>query len=325
MKKFVLQWHIIHKCNLRCKHCYQEDYNKELSEKELIKIFNDFKEFITIKKYKGHINFTGGEPILSKHLYTLLNLCEQNNITFGILTNGTLLTKEIVEKLSNYKNLSFIQVSIDGNKKIHDDIRGIGNFDKTLKSLKLLRKYKIQTMVSFTCNKNNYKTLKEVIRIMRRNKVDRFWCDRLIPFGSNTEEILTTSEYMEVVKLITKESKRKIPFNKTIIHTNRSLQWCFGSNEYYKCSAGISLLTVLADATLLPCRRLPLELGNLKSDSMINLYNKSKIIKDLLKEEIPKECNNCLKKNKCRGGAKCLTYALNNTYKKKDVNCPINN
>ena len=30
MQKFVLQWHITHKCNLRCKHCYQEDYSCDL-------------------------------------------------------------------------------------------------------------------------------------------------------------------------------------------------------------------------------------------------------------------------------------------------------
>ena len=26
-KDFTLQWHITHRCNLRCKHCYQDDYS----------------------------------------------------------------------------------------------------------------------------------------------------------------------------------------------------------------------------------------------------------------------------------------------------------
>ena len=36
--------------------------------------------------------------------------------------------------------LSFVQVSIDGNKKTHEEIRGNGTFDKSMKCLKLLKK-----------------------------------------------------------------------------------------------------------------------------------------------------------------------------------------
>ena len=38
-KKHVLQWHITHECNLRCSHCYQEDYSAEKSYPELEMIF----------------------------------------------------------------------------------------------------------------------------------------------------------------------------------------------------------------------------------------------------------------------------------------------
>ena len=34
---------------------------------------------------------------------------------------------------------------------------------------------------------------------MRKNRVDRFWTDRLIPFGSNTEDILSNEEFKEML------------------------------------------------------------------------------------------------------------------------------
>lgn len=37
-KKFVFQWHITHRCNLRCKHCYQEDYSEDLEPDNLEKL-----------------------------------------------------------------------------------------------------------------------------------------------------------------------------------------------------------------------------------------------------------------------------------------------
>lgn len=209
MKKFVLQWHLTHKCNLRCKHCYQEDYTKDLAYEDLEKIFFDFLNFCKKKKVKGHINFTGGEPFLCKDIFHMFDLCETNEISFGILTNGTLITEEIVERLCSFHFLSFVQVSIDGIEKTHDKIRGNGNFKKVLNTCKLLQKYNIQTMVSFTSHKLNYKELSDVIHIVKKNKINRFWTDRLIPIDHekdiNDSMILSTSEFQEFNQILVKE------------------------------------------------------------------------------------------------------------------------
>ena len=323
MEKFVLQWHITHKCNLRCKHCYQDDYKNELSYENLKYFFTQFLDFLNEKKFYGHINFTGGEPFLSPYLFDLLDLCQENNISFGILTNGTLLDDNLCDKLSHYSKLSFIQVSIDGDEKIHDEIRGKGNYKLSFENLKKLRKRKIKTMISFTCHKENYMFVEDTIKNAIKNKVDIFWVDRLIPFGSNTEKIFDKDEFKSVLDILSKYSNKKNIFSKTEIRTNRALQWYCNNGSYYVCSAGKNLLALLADGTILPCRRLPIELGNLLNNNLINLYNNSKIIKDLKKNDIPKECKTCLKANLCEGGLKCLSYSLYGDYNKKDKDCFI--
>lgn len=324
-EKFIVQWHITHKCNLRCTHCYQEDYNKDLSLTEMVNIFTKIKEFIQANNYKCHINFTGGEPFLSKNIWQILNLAEKEGYTFGILTNGTIMNNYILNRLSDYKGLSFIQISLDGTKETHNKIRGNGTYEKALKTLRILARNKINTMVSFTCHKDNLKDLKKVIKVCKRNKVDIFWSDRLIPTANenseiNKERLLTTKQFKEYTETLAKEKIKaeRNPLCKTEVRVNRALQFISSFGDCYECSAGKRLIAILADGTLLPCRRLPIELGKIDKDTNIQ----SMLDKDYINiQEIPNDCKNCELKMNCRGGAKCLTYATTGTVNNKDINC----
>lgn len=321
MKKHVLQWHITHKCNLRCSHCYQDDYSKELSLSQAENIFEQYLSYLKAKDYTGHINITGGEPLVYPYLFEVLDLFEKNNMRFGLLTNGLLLDDQIVLRLSQYKNLHFVQLSLDGVKETHERIRGTHTFDKTLAAAHLLKKYHITSMVSFTAHKGNYKELKDVIKTVKRHKIDRFFTDRLIPIETD-EEIMSTDEFYEYVKVLTSEAKKakKSPFTRTQIHTHRALQFCTGdSHQIYYCSAGVQLLTILANGDLVPCRRMPVVLGNVLKEPMLDLCEKSDFIKEITK--IPTECYKCYKAHYCKGGLRCLTYAVTGDLSKRDINC----
>ena len=320
-KKHILQWHILHRCNLRCTHCYQEERSSERSFAELEALFRQYMAFCDEYGYRGHINVTGGEPLLSEHLFPLLSLFEGSGVTFGLLTNGTLIDEAAAERLSEYSRLSFVQVSIDGTRATHDSVRGKGSFDKAFEGLRLLRKAGIQTMAAFTCHKRNYRELGDVIKLVRKNRIDRFWADRLIPIGGNSEDILTDEQFRETLRVLTREHDRRKVFSHTDVHLNRSLQFLEGGSCYYSCAAGTSLLTLLADGTLLPCRRLPIPLGNCFERDMLTLYRESPLIEELRRGDIPEACKPCPKAHLCRGGAKCLTYAVTGELNAKDINC----
>ena len=321
IQKHVLQWHILHRCNLHCTHCYQEDHVKELPFSALESLLHQYLAFCSACHFKGHINITGGEPLLSEHLFPLLDLLEESRTTFGLLSNGTCITGENASKLAKYSCLRFVQVSIDGTRETHDSIRGKGSFDRTCEGLQHLRRAGIQTMAAFTCHQRNYHELRDVIRLMRRQKIDRFWADRLVPIGGSQEMILTDAQFREVLKVMTKEHNRKTFFSHTDVHLNRAMQFLEGGNCYYHCAAGTTLLTLLADGTLLPCRRLPIPIGNCLETDMLTLYRNSPLIAKLQTEQIPENCMNCPKAHMCRGGAKCLTYAVTGKLIEKDINC----
>ena len=127
---------ITRKCNLKCKHCFNDAGNldsEELTTAELFRLINQMRESGTF-----FLTIGGGEPLLREDLFEVIKYARENFIAVSIVTNGLLLNEEIVKKL-NTLNLDTITVSIDGLEKNHDQIRGEGSFKKAINKIKILR------------------------------------------------------------------------------------------------------------------------------------------------------------------------------------------
>lgn len=326
--QFVVQWHIGEMCNLRCLHCYQEDHKPvQLSYEQLYDILEQYRQLLQKLNVRGHINLTGGEPLCSPHFYKLLEEFKKDSelYSFSILTNGTLITEEVAKKISSY-NPEYVQVSLEGGRKTNDYIRGKGVYSKVAKAVKYLKKYGIYTSISFTATKLNYKEFPKVVRFARRHKVDNVWSDRYIPLGDDKELDLQmtreeTSEYLQIMA----EERRwlKMKKSKTNVAMYRALQFQMTNDYAYRCTAGDSLLTVMENGDLVPCRRMPIVVGNLLTENMYDLYENSDILKSLREDTTPDDCKACEHSHFCKGGLKCLTYALYGDLNHKDVGCNI--
>ncbi len=329
MRTFYLQWHISEACNLKCKHCYQEDHKPvQLDFDTLLSFLNQYRELLSELKIKGHINLTGGEPLCSPYLFKLLDEFKKDSdiYSFSILTNGTLLTKELAEKISEY-NPEYIQVSLEGGKRTNDFVRGEGVYKKVGEAIKLLKKNKIFTSISFTATKINYKEFPLVVKYAEKLGVDNVWSDRFIPLGTDYDKefIMNVEETQEYLDIMAKERVRLIKkHSNTHVSMNRALQFTRTQNYAYHCNAGRELLTIMENGDLVPCRRMPIVVGNLLKDNMYHLYKTNKVLKDLQKSEVPQICTKkCDESQNCRGGLKCLSYALTGSYKNQDPGCNI--
>lgn len=138
------------KCNLRCGMCWWWGENgiafKYTSSKEDI-IYNEltFKEISSLLEqariWKSSVGFIGGEIFVRKDMIDLLAFAQNLGIRTGIVTNGTLINQRIAEALSQMDNLE-ITISIDGTKEIHNKIRGIGAYEKSIQAINKIGKYK---------------------------------------------------------------------------------------------------------------------------------------------------------------------------------------
>ena len=326
VKQFVLQWHISEVCNLRCLHCYQEKHKPvALSYDKLLLILDQYRELLKKLKLKGHVNLTGGEPLCSPHFFKILDEFKKDKdlYSFSILTNGTLITEDIAKRIKEY-NPEYVQVSLEGGKRVNDFIRGKGVYKKVAKAVKILKKYNIYVSLSFTATKINYKDFPKVVKFAEKYGVDTVWSDRYIPLN-NDDDIdlqMTKEETSEYLKIMAEERIRlKFKHSKTNVAMYRALQFQMTNDYPYTCTAGRSLLTVMENGDLVPCRRMPIVVGNLLEDNMLKLFKNSKIIKDLQKDTTPDDCKGCEHVSKCSGGLKCLTYAIYKDLNHKDIGC----
>ena len=240
-------------------------------------------------------------------------------MTFGILTNGTVIDRRVAERLSFY-HPSFVQVSLDGCREMHDAIRGAGNFDRAVEGLNNLRAHGITTMVSFTAQRENLGELKKLSRFCSEIGVDKLWFDRVVIPAEEDERGLTLdlTEYDRLLRDAARLSRRDR------VSCDRALQFLYAKDkQIYRCEAGRRLLVILADGSVMPCRRIPLIAANLKENTLLEIYRDSQVFRDIRDTVLPGQCAGCEYAESCHGGAKCIAYAKTNRYDIADPDCPL--
>jgi radical SAM protein with 4Fe4S-binding SPASM domain len=335
-RRLLLQWHVTERCNLRCSHCYQDSYSaRELSFPEQTGVIGQFEELLHVigeetggNRVRGHITVSGGEPFVRDDFLDLLETFHEKKrlFSFAILTNGTFIDDQMARRLKKL-NPGFIQVSLEGTRTTHDRIRGNGNHRRTLTSIKNLVRHGVRTFVSFTAFRSNFREFGEVAESTRRLGVSRVWADRLIPRGSASgmaSEILTPEETMEFFTIMARASSRgRIRgIAGSPVTMKRALQFLTAGGEPYHCTAGDSLLTLQPNGDVYPCRRMPIRVGNLKETPLADIYRRSDLLRSLRNRDgVSKGCQGCFYAGLCRGGLKCLSYAVTGDPFTRDPGC----
>jgi radical SAM protein with 4Fe4S-binding SPASM domain len=332
--RLLLQWHLTDRCNLRCAHCYQDDYRDNGNGMAgWLPVLEQFRNFLSEASphIKGHITLTGGEPFAHPEFLTLLEHIaalrdEFNEFTFAILCNGTLIDDAIARQLAAWAP-RFVQVSIEGTPATHDALRGTGNHAAVVAGVKRLVTSGVRTMLAFTAHRDNFREFPEVAKLGRRLKVTRVWADRLIPQGQGGAlrglSVDETQEFLELMRQTKLKSESRLAnrFGKgTEIALHRALQFLAGGPAYH-CTAGDTLITVMPDGTLYPCRRMPINAGNLHQTPLSTLYN-SALFRQLRDPAlVASGCEKCTYERLCRGGLRCLSYAVEGSLSVADPGC----
>ena len=138
-------------CNFACDYCFQGDhgdYNK-FAAKMSLDTARQVARWIErrldeVQPKKFHLTLFGGEPLLNLPVgYYLAErchaLCGERGITqsVSIITNGLLLTPEVVERLKPY-GLIGVKITLDGDRDTHNRMRPLrgrqGTFDKIIEN-----------------------------------------------------------------------------------------------------------------------------------------------------------------------------------------------
>ena len=160
---------VLERCNARCLFCddwRQDHYDTEIDIDEWKTSLTSLREFIG----PYMINFSGGEPLIKRDILNLFAWCRDNGIRWGVVTNGSRLTRDTVEKLIEARPFN-INISIDGLAPIHDDLRGFrGLFTRCESGIRLLREEaeragtRFPIIVKPTVTARNFRELPDLVR-----------------------------------------------------------------------------------------------------------------------------------------------------------------
>jgi len=188
-QEFFVQWHLTERCNLNCTHCYQTGgRSDELSIAEIGEALTEITAMIDSwqaaygLEFERSLNVTGGEPLLRRDLFEILALMRDQGFALYLLSNGTLIDPEKARQLAALQ-VAGVQVSIEGPKEIHDQIRGQGSFVAACRGVSDLLAAGLQVTLNATLSEINADCFGEIIEIADKLGAQRLGFSRLVPSG----------------------------------------------------------------------------------------------------------------------------------------------
>ena len=151
-------------CNLKCKMCkFDHSYNKIEYELQLY-----LMDYLLNKKLDKILITTAGEPFLLKDkLFKFIENSKCDKIE--LITNATLLTKEDIFLLSNYKEKLIIAVSLDSiYKDTYEKIRIGSDFDVVFNNILLLKQYNLLDRINYVIQDLNLSEQFEVVQFFKK-------------------------------------------------------------------------------------------------------------------------------------------------------------
>lgn len=161
-------------CNARCVYCYEEGRTQTTMTPEIVE--QTIRYILdTHKKDKIRLSWFGGEPLLCTGIID--HICErlrEENIPFKsiMVTNGSLITPEIIEKMQTRWNLNYLQISMDGaehdyiaRKRYYSDA---DRYHSVMHSISLLSEAGIRVAVRVNVDEGNWSGIGRFLDDMKR-------------------------------------------------------------------------------------------------------------------------------------------------------------
>ena len=307
---------LTHRCNLHCVMCGQwgeggvtrkqglEYIQEELSQDELKSIIDG------VSSFRPGVTLFGGEPLLYPFCIDIINYIKQKKMHCLMITNGSLLEEKAQAIVRS--GLDELNVSLDGQRALHDRIRGSpGLFDRIISGLKQVQhfKEKLNTkkpLVNLQCtiSRFNYMHLEEMLAVAEGIKADSLTYHNLIflekdllekqksfdqALGCNSlnwegfvfEPGIDARILYDKISLII---SRKYPFNVDVYPklSYKELIDYYGSSPRgtkKRCISPWVVAYIFPDGEVRPCLNFSYSYGNIKTEKFTDIWNNEKAAK----------------------------------------------
>jgi [mycofactocin precursor peptide]-tyrosine decarboxylase / 3-amino-5-[(4-hydroxyphenyl)methyl]-4,4-dimethylpyrrolidin-2-one synthase len=132
-----LTWELTYACNLACVHCLSSSGRRdprELTTVEAKAVLDELRELQVF-----YINIGGGEPMIRRDFFQLVEYATSNGIGVKFSTNGAFIDDAAARRLAAMPYLD-VQISLDGtDAATNDAVRGHGSYATARRAMDHLR------------------------------------------------------------------------------------------------------------------------------------------------------------------------------------------
>ncbi len=200
----IVVWNCTARCNLRCVHCYSNAGDKDPAD---VLNTEETKSFICGLADFGVpvLLFSGGEPLLREDIFELADFAKEQGLRTVLSTNGTLITKEITERIRDV-GFAEVGISLDGIGDKNDRFRGKkGAYQAALQGIRNCIALGLKVSLRLTITRSTYTEIPAIFDLVERESIERLCFYHLAYSGRGSElrtEDLSHSQTRAVVDLI---------------------------------------------------------------------------------------------------------------------------
>ncbi|MFH1245539.1 MAG: radical SAM protein [Candidatus Omnitrophota bacterium] len=227
---------ITERCPNACVYCNYSQAAPASAQERLCRQEMTTKEALNIIGYlhklgMRKLHLTGGEPLLRDDLEEIINFAKAKRIFVGLSSSGVFLPK----KVGGIRNVDIVMLSLDGEKDIHDSLRGTGSFQRTVQAMESLKKNKITHWTTTVLNSKNIHSIDYILRMAEEKK---FFANFVIPqyrkdnYKSNLPKedamrnlIPRPEDLRQAIKYLIKRKRQGARIGSTFAYLNYILDW----------------------------------------------------------------------------------------------------
>jgi AdoMet-dependent heme synthase len=335
----MIAWEVTRSCNLNCVHCRAAascgPYPGELSTGQCLRLIDDIISFS-----KPVIILTGGESLLRPDIFEIASYGTKKGLRMVMATNGALVDESIAKKMIS-SGIQRVSISIDGkDAKSHDEFRAEpGAFEGAMHGIAALKSAGIEFQINTTITNANLHQIKDIHKFVLKSGAAAHHIFLLVPTGRGRDlahQAITAADYEETLLWFHKQSLNcSIQLKATcaphyfrIMHQNKAK----GAKPLKKigghfqesargCLGGISFCFISHVGQVQPCGYLDLDCGNVLKQSFAQIWEGSKIFRNLRDySKYGGKCGRCEFIKVC-GGCRARAYEATGDYLAQEPLC----
>ncbi|MDR3314870.1 MAG: putative heme d1 biosynthesis radical SAM protein NirJ2 [Coriobacteriales bacterium] len=305
----IVSWMTTNRCNLKCKHCYQDAEGTDASiEEELTTAEGKALIDQIVRAGFKIMIFSGGEPLLRDDIFELVAHAASKGLRPVFGTNGMLITPEVARRLKE-AGAAAMGISLDSLDECkHNEFRGDQDaYRLTLEGMKHCREVGLPFQIHTTIMDWNQGELLDVIDFAVKQGAQAHYPFFLIPVGRGKYIAETSIKVLENEELIEsimqKSTEVPIGIKPTCAPQFVRIARQLGIEMRYTrgCLAGLTYCIISPNGIVRPCAYMMEPAGDLREQTFDDIWANSKLFKTLRTQAYDTPCGTCDYKDGCGG------------------------